>query len=169
MIFEANVAGVPVKIDLDALRPESRAFLLTYGVKQYVQDGAAVSKLHTKKELKGQEKTPDEIETEKREGVLERIANIESGTFTVREPGEPKMTREERERAAVIILAIETKAAEEKVTIPPRVGKNANKDWWARMTTAYYKKYGADVDKEVARRLNPKATKTVSLEELMAD
>lgn len=103
--------------------------------------------------MKGQEKTPEEIETEKREGVLERLANIESGEFTVRGPAEPKLTREERERNAVLVKMIEDAAAKAKRTIPPRVGKNADKAWWEKFMTATYAAHTAAVDKEVTRRL----------------
>jgi hypothetical protein len=153
MIFEANIAGVPVNLDLATIKPESRDFLLMYGAKQYVQDGAAVSKLHTKKELKGTPKTEEEIDLEKREGVEERVANILSGEFTVRGPAEPKMSPEERERNAVLVKMITDAAAKSKTATPPRSGKNADKAWWDKMTAQVYDKYKASVDKEVARRL----------------
>lgn len=153
MIYEATVAGVPVRLDLNALRPESVAFLLTYGVKQYVQDGAAVSKLHASGERKGEAKTDDEIAAEKADGVRERLANIEAGTFATRGPAEPKMTPEEKHRAAYIEEIIKGAAAASKTATPPRTGKNADKAWWDKMSAQVYAKYQAKVDKEVARRL----------------
>jgi hypothetical protein len=157
MIFEANIAGVPVRQDSDALLPVSRDFLLEYGWRQYVQDGAAVSKTFLSGERKGETKTDDEIAAEKAEGIKERLANIESGEFVRRGPGAPKLSPEDTIRQRLAIEAIEGagKAAGQK--LPNRTGKKADSEWWNARVANYLTKYRDDVEKEVARQMRQRA------------
>lgn len=162
--FQANVAGVPCNVNFDDLPEESRSFVIEYGLRQYIQDGAAVSKTFTDKERKGQVKTDDEIAAEKQDGVLERLENLKSGEFTRRGVGEAKMTPEERERSNVIMAALTAAAKAANVKLPKKTGKDADPDKLAQIVANYYAKYQGDVDKEVARRL--KAQKPLDLSEI---
>jgi hypothetical protein len=164
MKFEANIAGVPVSVDVEALPAKSMEFIIEYGLRQYIQDGAAVSKLVLSGDDKGRAKTEDEIATEKREGVEERVANLLSGEFTRRGPAAAKLSPEEREREAIIMAALTAAAKAANVKLPTKTGKNADPEKLAKLVAAYYAKYRADVDKEVSRRV--KAAKPVDLNEL---
>jgi hypothetical protein len=164
MKLEANIAGVPVNLTYEELPTASREFVIEYGLRQYIQDGAAVSKTFTDKERKGQEKTADEIAAEKAEGVKERIENLLSGEFNRRGPAAARQTPEERERESVIMAALQAAAKAANIKLPTKTGKNADPDKLAGLVKNYYAKYQAQVDKEVARRM--KAAPTVDLNEL---
>jgi hypothetical protein len=157
MKFEANVAGVPVSVDTTQLPEASVAFIMEYGLRQYIQDGAAVSKVFTDKERKGQAKTDDEIATEKAEGVKERVENLLSGEFTRRGPAAAKMTPEEKERDAIIMAKLTERAKALGKNLPAKTGKNANPEQLAALKTAMYNAKKAEIDKEVERRLRDAA------------
>lgn len=150
--FEASIAGVACVVDIESLLPESLAFLLEYGVRQYLADGAAVSKLHQSGDQKGQPKTDEQIANEKALGVQERLDNIYKGEFT-RRNAQPKLSREERIRQSVVIDIIESAARKAKMKLPNRTGKNAEPDWWTEKVAAVYAKNQVAVDKEVARQI----------------
>lgn len=158
MKLEANIAGVPCVYDTETAKPESRLFLEEYGWRQYVQDGAAVSKLFTSGDRKGEAKTDAEIAEEKALGVAARLVNIELGEF-VRRGTVERLTPEEAERIAVCEAAIRDAASAAKVKLPT---KKADADWWKDRVAKYYAKYQADVDKEVARRMR-QAAKAVDM------
>jgi hypothetical protein len=164
MKFEANIAGVPVSVDVEALPAPSVQFIMEYGLRQYIQDGAAVSKVFTDKDRKGQEKTDDEIATEKREGVEERVANLLSGEFTRRGPAQPKLSPEERHREDYVnsLLAGIAKATGKK--LPTKTGKNADPERLKKLQDAVYARNKDSIDKEVARRIkaDAKAAEDVS-------
>lgn len=147
--FEMNIAGVPVNTGLANMAAPSGGFIFEYGGRQYLQDGAAVSKVFTDKERKGQAKTDEEIAQEKREGVEERLANLASGEFTRRSAAE-RLSPEEAERNRICEDAIRAAAKASGVKLPT---KKADADWWADRVAKYYDKYKAAVDKEVTRRM----------------
>lgn len=153
MKLVTTIAGVAVDIDFATLPEASQAFVIEYGLKQYIQDGAAVSKTFTDKDRKGQAKTEAEIEAEKREGVEERLANLVSGEFSRRGPAAPKRTPEERHRDEIVQEALERIAKATGKTLPKKTGKTANPELLAKFHAAYYAKNAAAIDKEVARRV----------------
>lgn len=157
MKFTANIAGVPVDLDTDALPAESNAFALEYGIRQYVQDGAAVSKTFASGERKGELKTDDEIAAEKQEGVRERIENLMSGEFTRRGPGAAKLSPEERERDSIIMAQLAAWAKARDSKLPTKTGKNANPELLAKLVAKWYEKNQTAIDKEVARRIKDAA------------
>lgn len=148
--FRANVATVAVAIDFAALPDASQQFIVEYGLRQYVQDGAAVSKQVKDGEVM-RDRTADEIADLKREGVEERIANLLAGEFT-RRGAAVKLTPEEKERNAIIMDGLANIAKSVGKALPTRTGKKANPELLDQMVAAYYAKNQADVDKEVARR-----------------
>jgi hypothetical protein len=153
----ANIAGVPVNVKFVDLPPESQCFVAEYGLRQYVQDGAAVSKVHTDKDRKGVAKTDDEIAAEKQDGVTERLENLKTGEFTRRGPSAPKMTPEERERDAIVMQRLEARAKTLGKKLPAKTGKNADPELLAKLKAAMYESKKAEIDKEVARRLKDAA------------
>lgn len=160
--FQGNLAGVAVNLDFATLPAESQAFLAEYGLRQYLQDGAAVSKVHASGDKKGTEKTPDEIEAEKREGVQARVENVLNGTFTRRsaaEPTDPVAAMRQR----ILVERITAAAKASKTKIPPRTGKDANPDWWNKIMASVYEKNKAAIDKETNRRLKDQAAIEVDL------
>lgn len=157
MKFEANIAGVAVALDTDTLPEVSRTFLMEYGLRQYVQDGAAVSKTFLSGDRKGEAKTDVEIAQEKREGVLERVDNLQKGEFTRRGPGTPKLSPEEKHRAEIVETKLRDAAKATGKAVPAKTGPKADKAWWDTMSERVYAKYKAEVDKEVARRLREDA------------
>lgn len=152
MKFEANIAGVACVVDVESLKPESLSFLLEYGIRQYLQDGAAVSKTFTDKERKGQVKTDDEIAAEKTEGVKERLENIANGEFT-RRTTEPKLSPEEAKRNSLVIEEISAAARKSNTKLPKRTGTDEEKAWWKTNIARHYAKNQARIDKEVARAM----------------
>jgi hypothetical protein len=166
MKLEANIAGVPVNITFDSLPEESKSFVIEYGLRQYVQDGAAVSKTFTSGETKGMVKTDEQIATEKREGVEERVANLLSGDFTRRGPSAARKTPEEIERESYIMAELKAAAKASNVKLPTKTGKDADPEKLAELVANYYAKFGEAVDKEVARRLKSVAKVPVNLSEL---
>lgn len=153
MRFEANIATVPCVVDTDSLPAASVAFILEYGLKQYLQDGAAVSKLFLSGDRKGEAKSEDEIAEEKAEGVKERLQNLASGEFTRRNTAGPKATPEERERDNIIMARLQAAVKAMGKRLPTATGKNADPEYLAQLKAAYYAKNKAAIDKEVARRM----------------
>lgn len=77
-MFTKTIAGVECNVDVNSLPAESVAFLLNYGIGQYLQDGAAVSL----KDEAGNKRTDlDTIAAEKKAGVEQRLENILKGEF----------------------------------------------------------------------------------------
>lgn len=169
MIYAANIAGVPVNIDTSSLPEESLAFVLEYGLKQYIADGAAVSKAFISGDRKGELKTDDEIAAEKQDGVLERIENLQTGEFVRRGPAAAKLTPEEREREAVIMVELAAWAKAKDSKLPTKTGKKANPELLAKMVAKWYEMHKVDIDKEVARRLkfNTKTVDTTEMDALL--
>jgi hypothetical protein len=164
MKFEANIAGVPVNVDVESLPATSVAFIMEYGLRQYIQDGAAVSKVYTTKERKGEVKTDEEIEAEKADGVKERVENLLSGEFTRRGPAAPKQTPEERYREQMVMAELERIAKATGKKLPTKTGKNADPERLRKLQEAVYAKNKDGIDKEVARRIkaDAKAAEDVS-------
>jgi hypothetical protein len=153
MSFEANIADVAVKLNVGELPIESIVFALEYGVRQYIQDGAAVSKTFTDKARKGQEKTEEEIATEKAEGVNERLDNLWAAEFARRGPASPKMTAADRHRDAIVMAKLEQRAKALGKKLPTKTGKKADPDALQALWDAMYKAKQVEVDAEVERRL----------------
>lgn len=65
-------------VDETELPPASLAFLLQYGFKQYLADGAAVSK----EDDDGNLKTDEEMLEEKLSGIQKRLGNVVEGDFS---------------------------------------------------------------------------------------
>lgn len=151
--FTANIAGVACAVDFATLPDESKRFVIEYGVRQYLNDGAAVSKLFTDKERKGLAKTDDEIAQEKREGVEERLENLRLGEFTRRGPAAAKMTPEEKERYSIVQARLDAMAKATGKSLPKKTGKDANPELLAKLHEAMYAKHKDAIDKEVNRRL----------------
>src|SRR5215207_9839998 len=97
--FAANVSTVAVNVTFGNLPEASQRFIIEYGLKQYIQDGAAVSKEFTSGERKGEKKTAEEIAAEKTEGVEERLDNLRSGEF-IRRGTVERLSPEEMRRVA---------------------------------------------------------------------
>jgi hypothetical protein len=159
--WETTIAGAAVAIEPAKLPEASLAFVFEYGLRQYIQDGAAVTKMKTiETDVETEEgvvkrkqdvpKTADEIATEKREGVEARVANLLSGEFTRRGTGRVTDPAE-RERNAVLDEAIRgyVKTQGEKMPV---------KEALAKAREAVYAKNKDKVDREVARRLKDKST-----------
>lgn len=157
MKLEQNIAGVPCTFDSDSAKPESVAFLLEYGWRQYLQDGAAVSKVHQSGDLKGTVKSEEEIAEEKRQGVMERLENIVNGEFTRRGPGAPKLSPTERYRLEITEQKIRDAAKAVGKKVPTKTGPKADAGWWEAMVAKVYTKYQGEIDKEVERRLKADA------------
>lgn len=164
--FKAEIATIPVDIAWDAIPAASRLFLAEYGLRQYLNDGAAVPKKFTTGEHKGLDKSEELILTEKIEGVLARIDNILTGEFT-RRTAAPKQSREERIREDVIMDCLRAAAASSNTRLPTKTGKNADPDLLQTFINRYYAKYRAEVDEIVARRLQ-EATVPVDLSDIFA-
>lgn len=152
LTYVTTIANVPVDIAWDAIPEASRLFLAEYGIRQYLNDGAAVPKTFTTGERKGQAKSEAEIAEEKREGVAARLDNILSGEFT-RRMAAPKITTEERIRTEVVMDRLTAAAKAANVKLPSKTGKNADPDKLTELCNRYYAKYRGEVDKIVARRL----------------
>ena|SRR5215207_6139844 len=148
MKLETNIAGVACVVDFATLPEASQSFVIEYGLRQYLQDGAAVSKLFLSGDRKGEAKTADEIAAEKAEGVTERLANLASGEFTRRGSAE-RLSPEESRRVAYIEEVIRSAAAKARVKLPT---KKADASWWTDKVAAYYEKNRVAVDKEMARQ-----------------
>jgi len=146
--FAANVSTVAVNVTFGNLPEASQRFIIEYGLKQYIQDGAAVSKEFTSGERKGEKKTAEEIAAEKTEGVEERLDNLRSGEF-IRRGTVERLSPEEMRRVAYIEDTIRTAAAKARVKLPT---KKADATWWTDKVASYYEKNQAAVDKEMARQ-----------------
>lgn len=162
MKLVTTIAGVAVDIDFEALPEASRTFVIEYGLKQYIQDGAAtpahvMAKKGEPKDDKGRllvdgkpvKKAEDVIADEKREGVLERIDNLLNADFSRRGPAAPKMSPEERFRYSIVQEALEGIAKATGKILPTKTGKNANPELLAKYHAAYYAKHKVDIDKTV--------------------
>lgn len=150
--LQTNIAGVPVHVDFADLPAASQAFVIEYGLRQYIQDGAAVSK----KDADGNARPDAEIAAEKADGVRARLENLAKGEFTRRNAAE-RLSPEEKERDAIVFAALSAAAKATNVTLPTKTGKNANPDKLRELMNRYYAKYRAEVDKEVARRMRENA------------
>lgn len=162
--FKAEVATVPVEVNFEALPEASRLFLAEYGLRQYLNDGAAVSKTITSGASKGIIKSDEQILEEKIAGVKARLDNILSGEFTRRE-AKPRVSTEERIREEVIQDRLEAGAKASNTRLPTKTGKNADPDKLQEFHNRYYAKYRAEVDEIVARRL-AEATVPVDLSDI---
>jgi hypothetical protein len=151
--FTANIAGVPVDVRAEDLPAESLAFVFEYGLRQYIQDGAAVSKTFASGDRKGQLKSDEEIAAEKQDGVTERLENLRTGEFTRRSAAGPKMTPEEKHRDQIVMDRLEAAVKAVGKKLPTKTGKNADPEALARIKAAYYAKHQDAIDKEVKRRL----------------
>jgi len=167
--FNANIAGVPCNVAFADLPDESQRFVIEYGIKQYLNDGAAVSLVFTTKERKGEKKTDAEILAEKQDGVTERLENLRTGEFTRRGSGAPKMTPEEKERYSIVQARLDAMAKATGKTLPKKTGKDANPELLAKLHEAMYTKHKDAIDKEVARRLkaNEKAEDVSDILEML--
>ena len=76
--LSTKLLGSTYSVELADIPPESVAFLLSYGFKQYVADGAAVSK----QDPDGNDRSDAEIEELKLDGIAKRMENIRAGDFT---------------------------------------------------------------------------------------
>lgn len=164
-MLTASLHGIACTVDEAELPAESVAFLLEYGFKQYLQDGAAVSAYHMArkgepKDDKGRligddglpvRKSEEEMIAERRDGIAKRLENIRNGTFDRR--ATERLTPEETVRQQFVRERIRAAARAAKVDIPPLTGKKADPEWWQRQEARYYERHRAAVDKEVARRL----------------
>lgn len=94
--FKHETTGT-IEIDTETLSGTSVDFLLQYGIRQYLADGAAVAK----EDKEGNDRTPDEIFMLKQEGIHKRLANIETGIFPAgggsRDPHDTETNRVARE------------------------------------------------------------------------
>jgi len=158
--FAANIATVPVALRFAELPDVSQLFIVEYGMKQYAQDGAAVSK----KDKDGNDKSESEIATEKVEGVQERIDNLLTGEFT-RRSSAPKMTPEEKHRLDVVMGGLKKFATSINKPLPTRTGKKAEPEKLDALIKNWYAKYQTDIDREVARRLKA-AEKPLPVEDM---
>jgi hypothetical protein len=150
--FTANIAGVPVDIRFADLPEASQLFQVEYGAKQYLQDGAAVSKKENEGKDDERLRTPEEIAALKIEGVNERVANLQAGEFT-RRSSAVKLTPEQRHRNDVIMDGLKKFADSIGKKLPARTGKKADPEKLDAQMAAWYKKNQAEIDKEVARRM----------------
>lgn len=111
MKFEATIANVACTIETADLPQASVEFLLAYGIRQYLQDGAAVSK----KDEDGNDRPADEIAAEKEAGVKTRLDNITKGEF--KRASGPRVTdpkaKVEREMALSYLKPAYKKAGKE--------------------------------------------------------
>lgn len=164
--FNQTIATVPCELAWDDLPPASRAFLAEYGLRQYLNDGAAVPKAFTAGEQKGMLKTAEQIAEEKREGVAARLDNILTGEFT-RRTAAPKLSPEEQTREDVIMERLAAAAKAANVKLPTKTGKAADPDKLRELCCRYYAKYSKEVDKIVKRRL-AEAQETVDLSDIFA-
>jgi hypothetical protein len=143
--FEANIATVPVVVNFDELPESSKTFVIEYGLRQYINDGAAASL----KDADGNRKSDEDLATEKRTGVERRLENLRSGEFTRRTAAEPKDPVLATRRA--VLMEVYVKPA-------IKAGNRKLKEFTAEQLAAAcdraYAKHGASVDKEVKRRMS---------------
>lgn len=166
--FNANIAGVACAVEFDQLPDESKRFVIEYGVRQYLNDGAAVSKQFTDKERKGMFKDAETIAEEKFQGVTERLENLRTGEFTRRGPSAPKMTPEEKERYSIVQARLDAMAKATGKSLPKKTGKDANPELLQKLHEAMYAKHKDAIDKEVARRLKAAKTEDTDVSDIMA-
>jgi len=136
MLFIIN--GQEHDIDVNKLPAESVAFLLEYGIKQYLSDGAAVSLRDKNGDLRPQE----EVAAAKIEGVRLRKQNILEANFA-RRVVVPKKTREERVREDIIMERLREAASKSRTKLPT---KKDNPEALQRMINTYYERYKDRVD-----------------------
>lgn len=167
--YTANVADVAVNIGFADCDVKSAEFVVEYGFKQYIADGAAVNKEFTDKARKGQKKTDDEIATEKREGVEERVANLQTGEFTRRGPAAAKMTPEEKHRYEIVMTKLDDWAKATGKTLPTKTGKLANPELLLALQSKMYETNKDEIDAEVKRRMKAaaKVIDTTALDALL--
>lgn len=146
--FTAHVAGVACNIEWDSLPEVSRTFVIEYGLRQYIQDGAAVMK----KDEDGNPRPADDIAADKKAGVEARLANLASGEFARRSTKAP-VDPAERERLAIIRADLSAWAKAAGKSLPTRTGKKANPELADKIEAAWYAKHKESLDKRVVKRL----------------
>lgn len=125
-ILKCKILDQSYELDSADLPEASREFLLAYGYKQYIADGAAVSKFDSD----GTELTDDEMEAAKVEGADKRFANVQSGDFTRTASRDP--VEVETRRVAQAWLRAECKAR--KLKYPDgKANKAAREALWAQI------------------------------------
>lgn len=137
---------------------ESLAFLLQYGFKQYLADGAAVSK----DDEDGNPKSEEEMLAEKLAGIAKRLSNVESGDFSrtsTRDPFESELRR-------VVVAALKKafKAAKDPKKVWPE-GKEKRADREALIARALAGPHGDQFRADAADNL-AKAAQLASLVEI---
>jgi hypothetical protein len=118
MNYVANIAGVPVNLEWDSLPIESREFIINYGLKQYLQDGAAVSKTFTDKARLGEAKTVTEMDAEKAAGVESRIGKLKAGTVGERTRKSEPVDPIEKEMCRIVVERLRAKAKATGAKLP---------------------------------------------------
>lgn len=97
---------VEVAIDFDSLPQESKDFIISYGLKQYLNDGAAVAK-----DIEG-----DRNEL-KADGVQKRLTKLLEGTVKERASG-PRGDQEARDRKEIAVAYIKARAQAKGASMP---------------------------------------------------
>lgn len=106
MAFTYSANGVDTTIDFETLPEASRAFIINYGLRQYLNDGAAVAKDWTPPE--GETRT---IEEEKTRRVNDRLTKLREGTVAERaSAGRTAVSVEDRIWREMAVEAIKTAA-----------------------------------------------------------
>jgi hypothetical protein len=158
--IQTTIATVPVHIVFADLPEASQNFIAEYGLRQYIQDGAAVE-VHVKdddgefvRDADGKKvKRPaDDVTADKRAGVEARLANLASGEFTRRSTKAP-VDPAERERLAIIRADVAAWAKAAGKSLPTRTGKKANPELADKIEAAWYAKHKESIDKRIAKRL----------------
>jgi hypothetical protein len=156
--IQTTIATVPVHVVFADLPEASQNFIAEYGLRQYIQDGAAVMK----KDEEGNPRPADDIAADKKAGVEARLANLLSGEFTRRSTKAP-VDPAERERIAVVRDGLNGWAKATGTTLPTRTGKKANPEKADAIEAKWYAAHKESIDKEVARRLR-EASKPVEFD-----
>ncbi len=142
--FEAAIANVPCSVDFATLPEASQRFIVEYGLRQYLNDGAAASL----RDREGNPKTAEALAEEKAEGVRDRLAKLASGEFTRRAAAKQAVDPAERERNAIIREKLEAAARAVGKKLP-----KAGTPEQVALFQAMYEKNKVAIDKEVKRRL----------------
>jgi hypothetical protein len=133
--------------NLESIRSRLRSFLLDYGLKQYLSDGAAVP------QAAGDDTTRNEL---KAGGVKSRITKVLAGECAIRansaEPKDPA----ERHRQAVIMEILRSIADAKGVKLPKRTGPKADPERLDAMMKKVYEAKRDIIEKEVAKRMASK-------------
>ena len=137
--------------EVKALAPEAIAFSLSYGFRQYVNDGAAVSKKET------EDLSAAEIEKLKEDGRAERWSNILTASFkATRGPGLrgadaiKRDVTEEFLRSHLAKMEDRVKAKALADRTKPEGGGESN---WQKACRAYAERFAEKIEAEVSRRM----------------